>query len=363
MPARSGVVAPLVIASLAALAACGRARAPAALATVRECAVEDDLGARCHIFCRSGGGCVDYDPSRPVVEVQGDDGRPLAHSSFVSSSLGTAFARKGERGRTAEVDVVVVHATELALTESGRTLLDDPGKSVHFMIDARGRIYQLASTRDTAWHAANRAINRRSIGVEHVACSLAQGCEDDGHEGGLVAPYTPAMVAASASLVRALARRFPIVLDRAHVIGHDQVPNRARIAEDAAPCAASVEACEADPSYGGANHHVDPGITWDWCLYMAAIGGPCRDALDDCPRRDGAWTCAPNRDDPGAGAPSGTAEIRCVHVDRDERGAARSRWIAEQRPRPTTCRAGEVQPPRASPESPAPSTRTEEIAR
>jgi len=319
--------------------ACGRAREPAPLA-VRSCAVEDDLGVRCHLFCREGGSCVDYDPARPV-EIAGEDGRRLPHAALV----GTTVDGKLDPGRRSPVDTVVVHATELTLTESGRTLFDDPGKSIHFMVDARGRIYQLASVTDTAWHAANRVVNARSIGIEHVGCSLAQGCEDDARRSGAVAPYTPATIAASATLVRALARRFPaIAIDRRHVIGHDQVANRTRIAEDAPPCAASVDACEADPSYGGANHHVDPGLTWDWCGYMAAIGGACRDELDACPRRDGAWACAENVDDPSGdgGALFGTAALRCVRVERREMGVMRSRWIAEQMPCSAPCRARAV---------------------
>ena len=108
-----------------------------------------------------------------------------------------------------------------------------------------GHVAQHVRARDVAWHAGNWWVNMHSIGLEHEGYA-AQG-----------APwYSEPMYRASARLVRYLARRHGIPLDRAHVIGHDQVPGATT---------SSIP-----------RMHWDPGPFWDWEHYFTLMGAPLR---------------------------------------------------------------------------------------
>jgi len=73
-----------------------------------------------------------------------------------------------------------------------------------------------------------------AIGVEHEGYAYSPGW------------YTTAEYQASARLVRALAIGNGVPMDRAHIIGHYQVPNQA-------------------------NGHTDPGPYWDWDYYLSLV--------------------------------------------------------------------------------------------
>jgi hypothetical protein len=62
------------------------------------------------------------------------------------------------------------------------------------------------------------------------------------------------MYSSSAALVRYLAAKYNIPLDRAHIIGHDDVPG--------------------PTSSTQAGMHWDPGPFWDWARYMALLRAP-----------------------------------------------------------------------------------------
>lgn len=64
----------------------------------------------------------------------------------------------------------------------------------------------------------------------------------------------PEMYRSTARLVRYLAAKYDIPLDRQHILGHDGVP----------PTSAA----------GTKNMHWDPGPYWDWNRFMALLGGP-----------------------------------------------------------------------------------------
>lgn len=81
--------------------------------------------------------------------------------------------------------------------------------SAHYIIGQDGRIAQLVSEDDTAYHAGRFAVNLRSIGIEHEA-------------GPAMAP-TAALFAASARLHLDIARRHALDLS----VGTTVLPHRA----------------------------------------------------------------------------------------------------------------------------------------
>ncbi|MBS2013746.1 MAG: N-acetylmuramoyl-L-alanine amidase [Deltaproteobacteria bacterium] len=172
----------------------------------------------------------------------------------------------------AKVEVIVVHDTEGGWDASVATLQNDPGKSVQYIIGTDGKVGQFVTEDTTAYHAGNFYFNQRSVGIEHVGYATK--------------PFTEAEYAASAKLVDYLAKKYGVPKDRAHVIGHDQIPNGTKIAQSSAPCSASPKSCQSNTSYGGASHHTDPGI-WEWATYMTRFGGSAK-----CNDVTAIWNCS-----------------------------------------------------------------------
>jgi MYXO-CTERM domain-containing protein len=172
----------------------------------------------------------------------------------------------------ATVQYVLVHDTEGGWNASVATLQNDPGKSVQYIVDVDGRVGQFVSEETLAWHCGNFHYNARSIGIEHVGYSTK--------------PYPEAEYLASAKLVEHLTTKYKIPRDRAHIIGHDQVPNGNKIAATSAPCADSPKGCQSNLSYGGASHHTDPGV-WEWAVYMQRFGGTAK-----CNDATAIWNCS-----------------------------------------------------------------------
>ena len=78
--------------------------------------------------------------------------------------------------------------------------------------------------------------------------------------------YTEIMYSKSAALVKWLANRYAVPLDRAHIIGHYQVP----VSGSGGACATTATNC------GGAGHHTDPGNGghgWQWDHFMSLVRG------------------------------------------------------------------------------------------
>ncbi len=161
-------------------------------------------------------------------------------------------------GRTGgSIQYVVIHTMQGSYSGS-TSWFQNPAAmaSAHYNIrSSDGEITQMVAHSNTAWHAGNWNINQRSIGIEH--------------EGYVADPgrwYTEAMYVASARLTRALCDRYGIPIDRAHIIGHYQVP----ASGSGAPCGTGATNC------GGAGHHTDPGnggAGWNWSHYLDLVRG------------------------------------------------------------------------------------------
>lgn len=177
----------------------------------------------------------------------------------------TSCTNKCNTTREGTVGYLLIHDTEGSWNASVATLQNDSGKSAHYIVGQDGRVGQFVTESVNAWHAGNGFYNNRSVGIEHV------GWHDQ--------PFPTALYDASAKLADYLATKYAIPRDRAHVIGHDQVPNGNRIASSSAACALSPKGCQASLDYGGASNHGDPGI-WEWATYMPRFGGQakCNDA-------------------------------------------------------------------------------------
>ncbi|MFF7178410.1 N-acetylmuramoyl-L-alanine amidase [Streptomyces sp. NPDC008121] len=151
---------------------------------------------------------------------------------------------KAQRPASQSIDYIVVHDTEATWDVTLKLVQDPTYVSWQYSLrSSDGHIAQHLPLKDVGWHAGNWFVNAKSVGLEH--------------EGFLAAPdswYTEAMYRASARLVRHLARRYGIPLDRQHILGHDNVPGT---------LASTI-----------AGMHTDPGPYWDWAHYFRLLGSP-----------------------------------------------------------------------------------------
>ncbi|WP_405057846.1 N-acetylmuramoyl-L-alanine amidase [Kribbella sp. NBC_01505] len=148
------------------------------------------------------------------------------------------------RPKTGKIDYIIIHDTEGGW-QGTLNLVQDPTyvSWQYTMRSSDGHVWQHVKANDVAWQAGNWYINMHSIGIEHEGFA-AQGATW----------YTESLYRNSAKLVKYLAAKNHIPLDRAHIIGHDQVPGTL------------------PTTVGGM--HWDPGPYWDWEHYFDLLGAP-----------------------------------------------------------------------------------------
>jgi N-acetyl-anhydromuramyl-L-alanine amidase AmpD len=149
----------------------------------------------------------------------------------------------GNRPETQQISYIVIHDTE-GQWDGVMDLIKDPTYvSWNYSLrSSDGHVAQHVKAKDVAWHAGNWFVNAKSLGLEHEGFA-AQGTW-----------YTEALYRSSAKLVRYLAAKYRIPLDRAHILGHDNVPGTVP---------STVQGM-----------HWDPGPYWNWSHYFDLLGAP-----------------------------------------------------------------------------------------
>jgi hypothetical protein len=159
----------------------------------------------------------------PVVWLRGEGNFTKAHRTVQS------------------IDRIVIHVTEGNFWGSVRWLKSPRAHaSSHYVVGRNGRIVQLVHLSDIAWHAGHWGTNEQSVGIEHEGFTYGLG------------GFTDAQYEASARLAAWIARRSLMPIDRAHLIGHAQVP-------------------DGRGGSGGSSHHTDPGPHWNWKRYLRLV--------------------------------------------------------------------------------------------
>ncbi|MET9353054.1 N-acetylmuramoyl-L-alanine amidase [Streptomyces sp. NPDC006617] len=157
-----------------------------------------------------------------------------AAAEYPSALWNPAYSGNYAAGRSSAITTVVVHVTQGSYAGSISWFQNPSAQvSAHYVVrSSDGQITQAVREGDTAWHA--RSANPYSVGVEH------EGYVDD------PAWFTDALYRSSAALTRHLTDKYGIPKDRAHIVGHSEVPG---------------------------NDHTDPGPNWDWAYYMSLVRG------------------------------------------------------------------------------------------
>ena len=151
------------------------------------------------------------------------------------------------RPKDSYIRFIVLHDTETRYKRT-RALPRSPKycASWHYLVRSRdGHVDQALDVRHVAWHAGNWWINSHSIGIEQEGWASRGGRW-----------FTERMYRSTARLVRYLADKYDIPLDRGHILGHDNVP--------------------ADSGRGVRAMHHDPGPYWNWAHFFKLLGAPLR---------------------------------------------------------------------------------------
>jgi N-acetyl-anhydromuramyl-L-alanine amidase AmpD len=158
------------------------------------------------------------------VDYPSAEWRPASTSNYTVSNRPTAYP----------LDHVIIHVTQETYADT-LSIFQNPQKQVsaHYLVrSADGHVAQCVREADIAWHAGNWDYNTRSIGIEH--------------EGWVDRPayFTDALYERSAKLTAAICTAYGLPKDRAHIIGHYEVPG---------------------------TDHTDPGPNWDWTRYIRLV--------------------------------------------------------------------------------------------
>ncbi|MET9133793.1 N-acetylmuramoyl-L-alanine amidase [Streptomyces antibioticus] len=167
--------------------------------------------------------------ARAGATAQPVDHRPAAWKPASGANY-TVSERPGEHA----IDLVVIHVTQTTFAQA-LDIFRNPKKrvSAHYVVrSGDGQVAQCVRESDIAWHAGNWEYNTRSVGIEH--------------EGWVDRPayFTDALYERSARLTASVCERYGIPKDRAHIIGHHEVPG---------------------------TDHTDPGPNWDWARYLKLV--------------------------------------------------------------------------------------------
>ena len=143
-----------------------------------------------------------------------------------------------------KIDYIIVHDTEGSY-DAAISTFQNPASyvSANYVIrSSDGAVTEMVRPQDVSWGAADWYVNMHAINIENEGFA-AQGSTW----------YTGAMYRSLATLVRYLAARYGIPLDREHILGHEDVPG---------------------PTNGGTSvQHWDPGPFWNWNHFMALVHG------------------------------------------------------------------------------------------
>ena len=183
-------------------------------------------------------------PALPAAHLRGTTALMVASTDYPAATWIPAAATNfsvADRPNDYPVDMIVIHDIEGSASTAIK-MFQNPARhgSANYIVSYAGGVWQMVLERDIAWHAGNWDYITRSIGIEHEGYAWTPGL------------YTKAEYRASAHLAASICSRWGVPMDRAHVIGHSQVPD---------PFHPGL--------FGGDSHHTDPGPYWNWTTYMS----------------------------------------------------------------------------------------------
>jgi N-acetylmuramoyl-L-alanine amidase len=128
------------------------------------------------------------------------------------------------KGRRATPDTIVIHVTE-GTAASVIEWFNDPAAEVsaHYMVEKDGTIVAFVHEDDEAWAQGRVDHPTAAVVRERPTVNPNAYCISIEHEGDGTHELTDAQRASSILLIRDIAARYNIPIDRRHVIGHHEI--------------------------------------------------------------------------------------------------------------------------------------------
>ena len=136
-----------------------------------------------------------------------------------SFTIHTDFISPNFDKRRKKIDTIVLHSTHMSFNESMKRLCDPSAKvSSHYLIDLKGKTYQLVEEKKRAWHAGisswkgKSSLNNNSIGIELV---------DENTKGIRIKKFPKPQMESLITLLKILIKKYKIL--KHNVIAHSDI--------------------------------------------------------------------------------------------------------------------------------------------
>jgi len=170
---------------------------------------------------------------------------------------GTGGFTHGRSG--ASINLIILYTTEHSAERALKLWRESESVSGHYVVSQQGKVWQVLRDADAGWHAGNREFNLRSIAIAVEGFADPLNPENPSRDSTW---QTNEQLEALAGLIQWLCVRYQIPVDRAHIIGKNQVPG-----------VRTLEYSQSGPQYwGGAGNKCSPGATWNWGRLMEKLG-------------------------------------------------------------------------------------------
>jgi N-acetyl-anhydromuramyl-L-alanine amidase AmpD len=180
----------------------------------------------------------------PAAYAQDSAADPSNYGNYDTAGRPASMADPSGQPASMGIRYIIIHDTEGSY-DAAISTFQNPASyvSANYVIrSSDGAVTEMVPPADVSWGAGDWYVNMHAINIENEGFA-AQG----------KTWYTQAMYQSDAALVRYLAAQYGIPLDRAHILGHEDVPG---------PTNAWTAA-----------QHWDPGPFWNWDHFMALVHG------------------------------------------------------------------------------------------
>jgi len=195
-----------------------------------------------------------------LLLLSGCNGRPVG-AGYPDAQWFPRSTKGGfEQGRHGKkIDLIVIYTTEHTADRIKKLWRESEGKSGHYVVTKDGDVWQFLRDSDAGWHAGNMDYNLRSIAIAAEGFADPKNPENTTTNAGW---QSAAELKSIAQLITWLCAQYQVPVDRAHIIGKNQVPG---VATDQFP--------KSGPQYwGGASNKSSPGAYWNWTKLMESLG-------------------------------------------------------------------------------------------
>jgi N-acetyl-anhydromuramyl-L-alanine amidase AmpD len=180
----------------------------------------------------------------PAAYAQDSPADPSNYGNYDKAGRPNRMLTPAGQAASMKIKYIIIHDTEGSY-DSAISTFQNPAAyvSANYVIrSSDGAVTEMVRPQNVSWGAGDWYVNMHAINIE-----------DEGFAAQGSTWYTGALYGSAAALVRYLAARYRIPLDRQHILGHEDVPGPTDFYTSA--------------------QHWDPGPFWNWNHFMALVHG------------------------------------------------------------------------------------------